>query len=311
MTKLCEGRVAIVTGAGRGIGREHALMLARHGAKVVVNDLGGNADGTGADLTPAQQVVEQIKAMGGQAVVNGENVADFEGARRMVQQAIDTFGGLDILINNAGILRDRMIFSMPEADWDAVITVHLKGTFAPTHHAANYWREQSKAGKQPDARVINTASPSGIYGNAGQTNYGAAKAGIAAFTVIAAMELVRYGVTVNCIAPGALTRLTEPLMGGGGNLTDQQREAMSPAWIARVATWLASPEAKNVTGRVFDVQGQRLAIAEGWVRGPSTMQPEEPSELGPRMAKLMAEARLNSNMNGDPTEGPGRPSKTI
>jgi NAD(P)-dependent dehydrogenase (short-subunit alcohol dehydrogenase family) len=306
---LVEGRVAVVTGAGRGIGREHALMLAEHGAKVVVNDLGGNPDGTGADKTPAQEVAAEIMAMGGDAIVNGDDVSDFDGAKRLIDQAIDAFGGLDILINNAGILRDRMVFSMPEADWDAVIKVHLKGTFAPTHHAANYWREQSKAGKQPDARVINTSSPSGIYGNVGQTNYGAAKAGIAAFTVISAMELVRYGVTVNCIAPGALTRLTQGLM--AATETDEQRAAISPRWIAVVATWLASPEAKNVTGRVFDVRGNKLAIAEGWVRGPEARQPDDPSELGSVMAGLMAQARLNADMNGRPKEGPGRPSHTI
>ena len=182
MSKLCEGRVAIITGAGRGIGREYALMLAEQGAKIVVNDLGGTEDGTGADAGPAGEVVEAIRAMGGEAVVNGADVSDFDAAKAMIDQAIDAFGGLDILINNAGILRDRMVFSMSEADFDAVIKVHLKGTFGPTHHAAAYWRERAKAGETNDARIINTASPSGIYGNIGQTNYGAAKAGIAAFT---------------------------------------------------------------------------------------------------------------------------------
>jgi NAD(P)-dependent dehydrogenase (short-subunit alcohol dehydrogenase family) len=307
MARLCEGRVAIVTGGGRGIGREHALMLASHGAKVLVNDLGGAADGTGADLTPAQQVAAEITAMGGDAIVNGDNVADFAGAKRMVEQAVDAFGGLDIVINNAGILRDRMVFSMPEADWDAVINVHLKGTFATTHHAAVYWREQSKAGNQPDARVINTSSPSGIYGNVGQTNYGAAKAGIAAFTVIAAMELVRYGVTVNCIAPGAITRLTQNLM--AASPTDEAKEAMSPRWIAVLGTWLASPESRNVTGRVFDVQGRRLGIAEGWVLGPHATQPDDPTQLHAIVEQLMQSARLNSDMSGKPAEGPGRPAR--
>jgi NAD(P)-dependent dehydrogenase (short-subunit alcohol dehydrogenase family) len=208
---ICDGRVAIVTGAGRGIGREHALMLAEQGAKVVVNDLGGAPDGTGADAGPAQQVVDEIKGMGGEAVANGDDVSDWDGAQRMVNQAVETFGRLDVLVNNAGILRDRMLVNMTEEEWDAVIQVHLKGTFAPSRHAAAYWREQSKAGKTVDARIINTSSPSGIYGNVGQTNYGAAKAGIAAFTIIAAQELARYGVTVNAIAPAALTRLTEPL----------------------------------------------------------------------------------------------------
>ena len=189
MGSLVEGRVAVVTGAGRGIGREHALMLASQGAKVVVNDLGGATDGSGTDASPAEEVVAEIKAMGGEAIVNGANVADFGEAKAMIDQAIESFGGLDILINNAGILRDRMVFSMSESDWDGVINVHLKGTFAPSHHAANYWRERAKAGEENDARIINTSSPSGIYGNIGQANYGAAKAGIAAFTVITAMEL--------------------------------------------------------------------------------------------------------------------------
>ena len=240
MGSLVKGRVAVVTGAGRGIGREHALMLASHGAKVVVNDLGGATDGSGADASPAEQVVAEIIQMGGEAVVNGGNVADFGDAKAMIDQAIDTFGGLDILINNAGIFRDRMVFSMSESDWDAVINVHLKGTFAPTHHAANYWRERSKAGLENDARVINTSSPSGIYGNIGQANYGAAKAGIAAFTVITAMELAKYGVTCNALAPAAYTRMTADLP-GFSQLDEEMKEKLGPRWIANVATWLASP----------------------------------------------------------------------
>src|SRR3978361_704591 len=213
MSLLCSGRVAIVTGAGRGIGREHALALAAHGARVVVNDLGTSGDGVGSDETPAQEVVRTIKERGGEAVVNTDNVADFRGAKRLIRQAVDTFGGLDVLVNNAGILRDRMLVNMTIHEWDAVIKVPLRGTFAPTRHAAAFWRDRSKAGQQNDARVINTTSPSGIFGNLGQTNYGAAKAGIAGFTVIAANELARYGVTVNAIAPTALTRLTEDLVG--------------------------------------------------------------------------------------------------
>lgn len=310
MSKLCEGRVAIVTGAGRGIGREHALMLAEQGAKVVVNDLGGSEDGVGADAGPANEVVDAIRAMGGEAVVNGSDVSDFEDAKAMVDQAIETFGGLDILINNAGILRDRMVFSMSESDWDGVIQVHLKGTFAPTHHAAGYWRERAKAGETNDARVINTASPSGIYGNIGQTNYGAAKAGIAAFSVIAAMELVKYGITVNCIAPAAITRLTENI-GMGAGLDDAAREAMGPRWIANIVTWLASPESANVTGRVFDVAGENLAIAEGWHKGPMATQPDDPAALGPVVADLMSKARLNADMSGNDAEGPGMPTHSI
>jgi NAD(P)-dependent dehydrogenase (short-subunit alcohol dehydrogenase family) len=310
VTKLCEGRVAVITGAGRGIGREHALMLAAHGAKVVVNDLGASPEGTGADAGPANEVVEAIRAMGGEAVVNGSDISDMAGAKALIDQAIDTFGGLDIVINNAGILRDRMIFSLSEEDWDSIIKVHLKGTFATTHYASKYWRERVKAGHTVDARVINTSSPSGIYGNVGQTNYGAAKAGIAAFTVIAAQELVRYGVTVNCIAPAALTRLTAGLSGAAAE-NPELAEALSPRWIAVIATWLASPEAKNVTGRVFDVRGKALAVAETWVKGPVGTQTDDPADLGPVVADLMARARLNSDMNGDPAEGPGRPARAI
>src|SRR5438477_2813080 len=207
------GKVAIVTGAGRGIGRSHALALARAGAKVVVNDLGAGLAGEGSDPGPAEQVVAEIRAGGGEAVANGENVADFAGAGRLVQQAIDEFGRLDILINNAGILRDRMLVNMTEEEWDAVIAVHLKGHFAPTQHAAAHWRERSKAGEEVRARVVNTSSPSGVFGNVGQANYGAAKAGIAGFTLIAAQELGRYGVTVNCVAPNARTRMTEAAFG--------------------------------------------------------------------------------------------------
>ena len=224
MAKLCEGRVCIVTGAGGGIGREHALLLAAHGAKVVVNDLGGSMDGEGASTGPAQAVAEEIIAAGGEAVANTDDVSSWDGAERMVQQAIDTFGGLDVLVNNAGILRDRMLVNMDEAEWDAVIKVHLKGTFAPARHAAAYWRDRSKAGEEVDARIINTTSVSGIYGNPGQTNYGAAKMGIAAFTIIAAQELQRYGVTVNAIAPGALTRMTEGLGGFKQPTPEQQAE---------------------------------------------------------------------------------------
>jgi len=232
MTKLCEGRVAIITGAGRGIGREHALLLAHHGAKVVVNDLGGSMDGEGADQGPAQDVVDEIVALGGEALANTDDISDWDGAQRLIQSAVDHFGGLDILVNNAGILRDRMLTNMSEAEWDAVIKVHLKGTFAPSRHAAAYWRDRAKAGEANDARIINTSSPSGIYGNVGQTNYGAAKAGIASFTIIAAKELGRYGVTVNAIAPAALTRMTEGL--GMGQAPEEIKEQMSPAHIAPI-----------------------------------------------------------------------------
>ena len=295
MSRLCEGRVVIVTGAGRGIGREHALMLAAHGAKLVVNDLGGNIDGTGADLSPASQVVEEIRAAGGEAVANGDDVSSWAGSKHMIDHAVEAFGRLDVLINNAGILRDRMLVNMTEAEWDAVIQVHLKGTFAPAHHAADYWRNRQKATGEPaNARIINTSSVSGIYGNQGQTNYGAAKAGIAAFTIIAARELKRFGVTVNAIAPIAQTRLTENLR----VLTDEQRKMRSPAWVAPIATWLASEQSAGVTGRVFEAGGGILAIAEGWHRGPTVEQIDDPTTLGPVVAELMAHARLNAGMNG-------------
>lgn len=297
MTKLCEGRVAIVTGAGRGIGREHSLLLAQHGAKVVVNDLGGSMTGEGTDVGPAQQVVDEITAMGGEALANTDDISDWDGAQRLVQSAIDTFGGLDILINNAGILRDRMLTNMSEEEWDAVIKVHLKGTFAPSRHAAAYWRERAKAGETNDGRIINTSSPSGIYGNVGQTNYGAAKAGIASFTIIAAKELARYGVTVNAIAPAALTRMTEGL--GMGQAPEEIKEQMSPAHIAPIVCWLASPQSAGVTGRVFDVSGRMLSVSEGWHRGPSIENPtDDPVELGPQVEELVGKARPNANMQG-------------
>jgi NAD(P)-dependent dehydrogenase (short-subunit alcohol dehydrogenase family) len=302
MAKLCEGRVAIVTGAGRGIGREHALSLAAEGAKVVVNDLGGNVDGSGGDLSPAQQVVDEINGMGGAAVVNGDSVASWEGAQRLVNTAIETFGDLHVVVNNAGILRDRVLVNMTEEEWDAVIAVHLKGTFGPSRWAAAYWREQSKAGKPVDGRIINTTSVSGIYGNPGQTNYGAAKAGIAAFTVIAALELSRYGVTVNAVAPVALTRMTEGL--GPAPETDEAREARSPRWIAPIVTWLASTESRDVTGRVFEASGQFLAIAEGWSRGPTTKPVEDAAQVGAVVQELLGQARQNSGMDGKPGTWP-------
>jgi NAD(P)-dependent dehydrogenase (short-subunit alcohol dehydrogenase family) len=302
MSRLCEGRIAIVTGAGRGIGREHTLSLARHGAKVVVNDLGGDMHGGGADLSPAQQVVAEIVAAGGEAVANGDSVADWEGAQRLIQTAIDTFGDVHVLVNNAGILRDRVLANMTEEEWDAVINVHLKGTFATSRWAVAHWREQAKAGAPVSGRIINTTSVSGIYGNPGQTNYGAAKAGIAAFTNIAALEVGRYGVTVNAVAPIALTRMTEGL--GPAPETDEDREARAPHWIAPIVTWLASEESAGVTGRVFEASGRFLAVAEGWQRGPSTDPVDDPTKLGEFVAKLLADARQNSGVDGRPGTWP-------
>jgi NAD(P)-dependent dehydrogenase (short-subunit alcohol dehydrogenase family) len=264
---LLDHKVAIVTGAGRGIGREHSLALAKEGAKVVVNDLGGSTAGEGSDATPAQSVADEIKALGGEATANYDNVADFEGAGNMVGQAISDFGRLDILINNAGILRDRMLVSMTEAEWDAVIAVHLKGHFAPTHHAAAYWRAQSKAGNEIKGRVINTSSPSGVFGNVGQTNYGAAKAGIAAFTIIAAQELVRYGATVNCLAPNARTRMTESIFGGMPAPEEGAYDPLDPANISPVVVALCSDEAQNITGQCFFIYGGAVNVLKPWDSG--------------------------------------------
>lgn len=296
MAKLCEGRICVITGAGGGIGREHALMLAEHGAKVVVNDLGGSVDGTGGSAGPAQQVADEIVAAGGEAVANTNDISSWDGAKELIDQAVDTFGGLDVVINNAGILRDRMLTNMSEAEWDAVIKVHLKGTAGPSHHAAAYWRDRSKAGHENDGRIINTSSPSGLYGNIGQTNYGAAKAGIAAFTIIASMELARYGVTVNAIAPAALTRMTENL--GMGQAPDEIKAKMSPRWIAPIVTWLASTESRDVTGRVFDVTGMALSVSEGWHRGPTVEPVDDPEKLGPMVLDIVGKARPNADMSG-------------
>ena len=261
-----DGKVAIVTGAGRGIGREHALALARAGAGVVVNDLGATLAGDGADTTPAEEVVAEIEALGGAAVVDGENVADFTGAERLVRRAVETFGRLDILVNNAGITRDRMLVNMTEEEWDAVIAVHLKGHFAPTRHAAAYWRERVKGGEELRGRVINTSSPSGVFGNVGQTNYGAAKAGIAAFTVIAAQELARYGVTVNCLAPNARTRMTEATF-GEIPAPEDGFDAMDPANIAPVVVALCADEAQAITGQCFFVYGGAVSALRPWDAG--------------------------------------------
>lgn len=295
MSGIVDGRVVIVTGAARGIGRGHALEFARHGAKVVVNDLGAEVDGSGSSAGPAGEVVERIRADGGEAIANGEDVSDFDGARRLIEAAIERFGDLHVLVNNAGILRDRMLVNMSPEEWDAVIQVHLRGTFAPLRHAAAYWRARSKDRHEVSAAVINTTSSSGIYGNIGQGNYGAAKAGIAALTVIAARELGRYGVTVNAVAPAALTRMTE-------NLIRWQREEETTGFdpfgadnIAPLVVWLASEEARGVTGRVFNVRGGAISVAEGWRAGPGTDKGArwEPGELGAVIPDLVAKAAPN------------------
>jgi NAD(P)-dependent dehydrogenase (short-subunit alcohol dehydrogenase family) len=295
MSRLCEGRVAIVTGAGRGVGREHALLLAAHGAKVVVNDIGAGLDGSGKDASPASEVVATIKKAGGEAITNGEDVSSWKGAKAMVDAAIAHFGKLDVLINNAGILRDRMLTNMDESEWDSVIQVHLKGTFAPSRHAAAYWRDESKKiGGPVKGRIINTSSTSGIYGNVGQTNYGAAKAGIAAFSIIAARELRRYGVTVNAISPTALTRMTEGLR----QLTPEEAAIRDPKWVSPTVVYLASEEAQDITGRVIQAGMGRIGVCEGWRRGAEVPQVADPAVAGALVREMIGKVRKNSGMDG-------------
>jgi NAD(P)-dependent dehydrogenase (short-subunit alcohol dehydrogenase family) len=295
MAGLCKGRVAIVTGAGGGLGRQHALLLAKEGAKVMINDIGAKVDGTGRDAGPANGVAEEIKAMGGEAIVNGDDVSSWAGAKSMIDQCIKHFGKLDVLINNAGILRDRMLVNMSEDEWDAVIQVHLKGTFCPTRHAAAYWREKSKEiGGPVKAAVINTSSTSGLYGNVGQTNYGAAKAGIAAFSVIAARELKRFGVTVNALSPSAQTRMTEGLR----ELTPEQRAERDPKWVSPAVVYLASEEAQDITGRVFQAGFSRIALLEGWRRGAEEKQVEDPREAGRLFREMLPKIKKNVGMDG-------------
>lgn len=290
-------RVVVVTGAGNGLGRAHALAFAAAGAAVVVNDLGGTRDGSGGSAGPAQHVADEITAAGGRAVPNTDDISSWDGANALIDQAVDTFGGLDVLVNNAGILRDRMLTSMSEAEWDAVIAVHLKGTFCPTRHAAEYWRNRAKRGEVNDARVINTTSPSGLFGAPGQMNYGAAKAGIAGFTVIAAMEMQRYGVTVNAVAPTAVTRLTEDLpavheMAANVDLT--------PEGVSPVVLWLAGPAAREVTGRVLAVIGGTIAVVEGWAYGPEIHSDERwtAQRLDEVLPGLLAKSAPNADMTG-------------
>ena len=292
MSRICEGRIAIVTGAGRGLGREHALELARQGAKVVVNDLGTSGAGEGASSGPADEVVALIKELGGEAVSNGNDIADFEGARQLVAQAVDTFGGLDVLVNNAGFLRDRMLVNATEDEWDAVIRVHLKGHFAPLRHAAAYWRDESKAGRARQARIINTSSGAGLQGSVGQGTYSAAKAGIAGLTLVAAAELGRYGVTVNALAPAARTRMTEAAFAETMARPDSGFDAMDPANVSPVVAWLASEDSADVTGRVIEVEGGKICVEEGWRHGPAQDLGRrwEAGEVGAAVRSLLAEA---------------------
>jgi len=288
-----DGRVAIITGAGRGIGREHALLFAAEGAKVVVNDLGGAVDGSGDDRSPAQQVVDEIKAMGGEAVANGDNITDWEGGQRLINTAIESFGDLHVLVNNAGILRDRVLVNMTEEEWDSVINVHLKGHFVPTRWAAAYWREQSKAGKEVKANIVNTSSTSGLLGNPGQTNYGAAKAGIGSFTVICAQELARYGVRSNAIAPAARTRMTEATPGLGDIVKAPEDagkfDVWNPANISPLVAYL-STEACEAQGKVFFVQGGTIKLFQGWTMTEGIEKNDRWSvaELESEMKKLIS-----------------------
>ncbi len=295
MARLLEGKVAIVTGSGRGIGREEALLMAQHGAKVVVNDLGAHFDGSGADTSPAQQVVNEIKAMGGEAVTNGESVADFKAAKRIVECALDNFGKLNILVNNAGILRDRMIFNMAEEDWDSVIAVHLKGTFAMSRHACEYWREEHKKGNILNGRIINTSSDAGLLGNVGQSNYGAAKAAVALMAITMDAEMAKYGVTCNAIAPVARTRLTveatpstAPIM--GRQVEEGTFDVFDPRNIAPLVAWLASDDAANVHGEVFRVGGGTVWLMQGWhsVGKVSQKATWEPAVLGEKLKAELA-----------------------
>jgi NAD(P)-dependent dehydrogenase (short-subunit alcohol dehydrogenase family) len=305
---LLEGKVAIVTGAGRGIGREEALLMAKHGAKVVVNDLGAHFDGTGAaTATPAQEVVAEIKKNGGQAIANGESVADFKGAKRIVDCAIDTFGKLNIIVNNAGILRDRMIFNMSEDDWDSVIAVHLKGTFNMCRHASEYWREEHKKGNLLNGRIINTASDSGLLGNASQSNYGACKAAVATMALIFAQELKKYGVTANAIAPVARTRLTVDATPStaaimGGEVAPGEFDAFNPANIAPLVVFLASDEAAEVNGQVFRVGGATVWPMKGWhsaARINNNKKTWDPSALGKRIKEELSKGITKPETMGD------------
>jgi NAD(P)-dependent dehydrogenase (short-subunit alcohol dehydrogenase family) len=260
-----DGKVAIVTGAGRGIGRAHALLLASEGAAVVVNDLGGSSGGEGSDASPAQQVVDEIETKGGRAVANYDSVSSWEGAQRLIAQAVEHFGTLDVLINNAGILRDKMSFNMDESEWDSVIDVHLKGHFAPSRFAASYWRAKSKETGEPvNAKIVNTASESGLYGNAGQANYAAAKAGIASMTIVMARELARVGVRVNAIAPVARTRLTEGLAGDAMAAKAGEFDRFAPENVSAVVAWLASDLSDGVSGQVVKVMGGQVQLLRGW-----------------------------------------------
>jgi NAD(P)-dependent dehydrogenase (short-subunit alcohol dehydrogenase family) len=301
MTRCCEGRIAVVTGAGQGIGRGHALELARQGARVVVNDLGVALDGAEVHSPFAVQVVAEITAAGGTAIADVNDASDTDGAAHMVQAAIETFGGLDIVVNNAGVLRDTVLVNMSADDWDTVLRVHLRSTFAVTQAAATWWRTRSKAGEPVDARVITTTSGAGLYGNVGQTNYAAAKAGIVGFTLAASLELSRYGVTVNAVAPGGRTRMTEQVFAGMMADANGGFDSFDPGNVAPLVAWLASPEAADVTGRVIEAWGGRISVVEGWHPGPTieVQRRWDPNELGSVVHDLLAQAPPRASMVQD------------
>ncbi|MFI9803759.1 SDR family oxidoreductase [Streptomyces sp. NPDC052301] len=299
-TGICTGRVAVVTGAGRGLGRAHALALAAEGAKVVVNDLGVGLDGTGGAPGPARQVVDEIRARGGEAVGHGGDVATPEGAASLIATALQTFGRLDTLVNNAGFLRDRMLVNLDEDDWDAVMRVHLKGHFLPLKHACAHWRAEAEAGRTPEARVINTSSGAGLLGSVGQGNYAAAKAGIVALTLVAAAETSRYGVQVNAIAPAARTRMTEQTFADAMAAPEGGFDAMAPENVSPLVVWLGSAASAGVTGRVFEAEGGRITVMEGWRPGPSADKGARwtPAEAGEATLKLLAEAEVPQPVYG-------------
>ncbi len=292
MSGICEGRVAIVTGAGRGLGRAHALELGREGASVVVNDLGVELDGSGGGPDWANEVADEIRAHGGQAVVDNSDISEWAGAQAVVESAVRTFGRLDVLVNNAGVLRDRMLVGLTADDVTKVVGVHLCGALFTSHHAGSYWRERAKAGETPDARIINTTSGAGLYGNVGQSAYSAAKAGIVGLTLVAAVELARYGVTVNALSPGARTRMTEEVFASAMAEAGDGFDAMAPENVAPLVAWLASAESSSVTGRVIECYGGMIGIAEGFHHGPSLTESRRlaPAEVGDVVRALLREA---------------------